>query len=227
MSIALKAEKREKLGSSEARKIRRAGRIPAIIYSTNGNVNFSIDAKEFGNEYFKGNSLTSVFEIDLAGKKTKVIAQKVELDPVSDHPIHVDFVNCAESKTISAQPKLSFINQEKSPGIKKGGFLHIVMRKVEVICDNEKSIPHAIEIDVGTMQVTHKVRANDLKLPAGVKIAKKGNFLIASITGRGKADDEVPAAGAAPAAGATAPAAGAAKAPAKAPAKDDKKSDKK
>ena len=177
MSIALKAEKREKLGSSEARKIRRAGRIPAIIYSANGNVNFSIDAKEFDAEYLKGNSLTSVFEIELDGKKTKVIAQKVELDPVSDHPIHVDFLDCATSKTISAKPKLVFVNQEKSPGIKKGGFLHIVARKVEVLCDSEKSIPNAIEIDVGSMHVTHKVRANNLKLPAGVKLAKKGNRL--------------------------------------------------
>jgi large subunit ribosomal protein L25 len=225
MSVVLKAEKRELFGSSATRKIKREGRIPAVIYAKDGNINLSLSGEEFEHEYFKGIALTTVVELDLDGKKIKVIAHKVELDPVSDRPVHVDFLNCDNSKTIRAKPKLVFVNQEKSPGIKKGGFLHIVARKVEVLCDSEKSIPNAIEIDVGSMHVTHKVRANNLKLPAGVKLAKKGNFLIASITGRGKAEEENPAAGAAtPAAGAAAaPAAGAAKAP----AKDEKKSDKK
>jgi large subunit ribosomal protein L25 len=98
-----------------------------------------------------------------------------------------------------------------------------VLRRVEVICADEKSIPHQIEIDASKLQVTHKVRAANLVLPQGVTLAKKGDFLIASIIGRGKAEEETPTAGAAPAAGAAAPAAGAA-APAKAA---EKKSDKK
>lgn len=212
MSVVLKAEKREKLGSSATRKIKREGRIPAVIYSKNGNINLSLDGREFENEYFKGIALTSVVELDFAGKKTKVIAHKVELDPVSDRPVHIDFLNCEEVKAIRAKPRLVFTNQEKSPGLKKGGFLHVVLRRVEVVCEG-KSIPEKIEVDTGSMQVGHKVRANNLKLPSDVKLATKGNFLIASIIGRGKAEEEaaaVPgAAGAAPAAGAAAPAAGA------------------
>lgn len=226
MSVVLKAEKREKLGSLESKKIKRLGRIPAVIYSKNGNINFSVDVKEFEHEYFKGNALTSIFEIDLDGKKLKVVAHKVELDPVSDRPLHVDFMNFQESNGIRLKPKLNFTNQDKSPGLKKGGFLHIVLRKVEVICDSEKSIIEKIDVDVGALQVTQKIRSNDLVLPAGVKIAKKGNFLIASITGRGKADDVAATDAAGAAAGAT-PAAGAPAAAAKAPAKDEKKSDKK
>ncbi len=226
MSVVLKAEKREKLGSLETKKIKRLGRIPAVIYSKNGNINFSVDVKEFEHEYFKGNVLTSIFEIDLDGKKLKVVAHKVELDPVSDHPIHIDFMNFQESNGIRLKPKLNFTNQDKSPGLKKGGFLHIVLRKVEVICDSEKSVIEKIDIDVGALQVTQKIRSNYLVLPAVVKIAKKGNFLIASITGRGKAD-EVSAADATGAAAGATPAAGAPAAAAKAPAKDDKKSDKK
>ena len=225
MSVVLKAEKREKFGSSATRKIIREGRLPAVIYSKNGNVNLSLSEEEFDLVYFKGNSLTSMVELELDGKKLKVIAHKVELDPVSDRPVHVDFLNCAETKTIRAKPKFVFTNMEKSPGLKKGGFLHIVMRKVEVICESEKAIPEKIEIDVGSLQVTQKIRAKDLKLPAGTSLYKKDNFLIASIIGRGKAEEETPAAGAAPAAGAT-PAAGAAAAPAAgaaAPKADDKK----
>lgn len=219
-NVVLKAEKREKLGSLEAKKIKKAGKIPAVIYSKKGNINLSIDAKEFEHEYYKGISLTSVIELEVAGKKTKVIAHKVELDPVSDSPVHVDFLNCEERKEVKAQPKLNFTNQDKSPGLKKGGFLNIVLRKVSVICDGEKNIPQKIDVDVGVMQVGQKVRGNDLKLPAGVKLAENGKFLIASITGRStKAEDAAPAAGAAaPAAGAAAPAGDAKAAAAKTPA---------
>jgi large subunit ribosomal protein L25 len=218
MSVVLKAEKRESFGSSAAKKIKRAGRIPAVIYSKDGNVNLSVDVKEFEHEYFKGNALTSVVDLEFGDKKIKAIAHKIELDPVSDRPVHVDFLNCEEEKAIRAKPKLIFINQEKSPGLKKGGFLHVVLRRVEVICDCVKSIPEKIEIDAGVLQVGHKVRSANLILPAGVKLVKKGDFLIASIIGRGKAEEV-----ATPAAGAAA-APGAGTTPAKA---EDKKSDKK
>ena len=211
MSISLKAEKREQLGSATAKKIRRAGQIPAVIYSKNGNVNLTVPAKEFEQEYYKGILPTTVIELELGGKKVKVIAHKIELDPVSDHPIHIDFYSCEETKGIIAKPKLNFINQEKSPGLKKGGFLHIVLRRVEVACDSEKSVPAKIDVDAGALHIGSKVRANDLKLPAGVALTKKGNFLIGSIVGRGKSEEENPAAAAA-AAGGAAPAAAAPKA---------------
>ena len=217
-SIVLKAEKREVLGTSEARKIKGAGKIPAVIYSKNGNINLSIDAKEFEFEYFKGHSQSTVVELDLDGKKIKVIAHKIDLDPVSDRPVHVDFLNCADSKVIKAQPKLNFINQDKSVGIKRGGFLHVVLRRVSIICENESSVPESIDIDIAPMHVGQKIRGADLVLPAGVKLAKNPSFLIASIIGRvSKTDAEEAAAAGGAAAAAKAPAA---KAPA---AKADKK----
>lgn len=227
-SFQLKAEKREKLGSLEARRIKKAGKIPAVIYSKNGNLNITLDRREFEQEFFKGNIQTRIAELEVAGKKIKVIARAVELDPVSDHPIHVELLNCDESKVFKATPKLIFVNQDRAPGLKKGGFLHVVLRKVEVLCDNVDNIPSKIDIDASTLQVGSKVRSQNLKLPAGVTLARKDSFLIASIIGRGKADDEAAAGAAAgaatPAAGAAAPAAGATPAAgAKAPAKDDKK----
>ncbi|MBU6338555.1 MAG: 50S ribosomal protein L25/general stress protein Ctc [Rickettsiales bacterium] len=228
--VVLKAEKREKLGSIASKKIKQAGKIPAVIYQAGGNVNVAIDAREFEMEYFKGNAKTSVIELEISGKKTKVIAHKIDLDPVSDRPTHVDFLNCEESKTVKAQPKLKFINQDKSPGLKKGGFLHIVLRKVAVICDSVNNIPTVIEINVGAMQVGQKIRGKDLVLPAGVSLAKNDSFLVASIIGRASKSEEetAAAASATPAAGAAAPAAGApaaagAKAATPAAAKADKK----
>lgn len=226
-SFQLKAQKREKLGSNEARRIKNSGRIPAVIFSKNGNLNISFDAREFEIEYFKGNIQTRVVEVQLDDKKVRAIANKIELDPVSDRPIHIDFLNCDEAKAIKAHVKLAYVGQDKSPGLKKGGILHIVARKVELVCENEKAIPEKIEVDISSLHVGNKVRSSNLKLPAGVKLAKKGNFLIASIIGRGKSEEEGAAAAAAgtadatagaatPAAGAAAPATGAAKPAAKA-----------
>ena len=214
-NLVLKAEKRDQLGTLKAKKIRRAGRIPAVIYSAKGNINLTVDAKEFEHEYYKGNCQTTVIELEVAGKKTKVIAHKIELDPVSDHPIHIDFLNCDEVKAVRAQPKINFINQDKSPGLKRGALLNIVLRKVAVLCENIKSIPEKIDVDIGTMQVGQKIRGVDLRLPAGVTLAENGKYLIASIVGRASKTDAEEAATAAAAGGAAAPAAGAA---AKAPA---------
>lgn len=223
-SFQLKAQKREKLGSNEARRIKNSGRIPAVIFSKNGNLNISFDAREFEIEYFKGSIQTRVVEVDLGDKKIRAIANKIELDPVSDRPIHIDFLNCDEAKAIKAHAKLSYVGQDKSPGLKKGGVLHIVARKIELVCENEKVIPEKVEVDISSLHVGNKIRSGNLKLPAGVKLAKKGNFLIASIIGRGKSEEEGAAAAAAgtpdaagaaaPAAGAAAPAAGAAAKPA-------------
>lgn len=202
--VVLKAEKREKLGSIASKKIKQAGKIPAVIYQAGGNVNIAIDAREFEIEYFKGNAKTSVIELEISGKKTKVIAHKIDLDPVSDRPTHVDFLNCEESKTVRAQPKLKFINQDKSPGLKKGGFLHVVLRKVAVICDSANNIPTVIEVNVGSMPVGQKIRGKDLILPAGVSLAKNDEFLVASIIGRAsKSEEETQAAAATASAGAT------------------------
>jgi large subunit ribosomal protein L25 len=190
MSIALKAHKREQVGTASARRIKNQGFIPAVIYDQKGNINLCLDVKEFEHEYFKGTSLTSIIELELDGKKHRVIPHKIELDVVSDRPIHVDFMICDNEKKLRVKPKLVFTNQEKSPGIKKGGLLHIVARRVEVVCDGEKSIPQIIEIDIGAMHLGSKIRAFDLKLPANVKLKRKNNFLIGSIIGRGKSEEE-------------------------------------
>lgn len=196
MTIELKAEKRENLGSLQAKKIKRSGRIPAVIYSKDGNINLSLNTREFEVEYFKGNSKSSVIELDLDGKKIKVIAHTIDLDPVSDRPVHVDFLICGKTG-IKAQPKLNFINKDKSIGLKRGGFLHVALRKVTVICDSQEAVPASIDVDVSSLQSGDKIRGADLNLPKGVKVASKKSFLIASIIGRaGKAEEETPEASA-------------------------------
>jgi large subunit ribosomal protein L25 len=234
ISFDLKASERKSLGSSDSRRIRKAGQIPATINSKDGKVvHVTVNAKDLEQEYFKGNIFTTVVNIDLDGKHIKTIPHKIDFNPVTDKPIHVDFVRFEKDQKVKSKVKLDFTNKDKSPGLKKGGFLHIVLRKVELLCD-ANSIPAVIEVDIGATQVGSKIRSFDLKLPNGAELAKKSNYIIGSVIGRGSKADEDEAKAATTAEGAAATptaagapaAAGAAATPAKgaaAPAAGDKK----
>ena len=191
MSITINTKIRNEIGTSCAKKLKKQGLIPAVIYNKDGNINLSIDAHQFLFEYKKGNSTTTVLNLKIDDNKHyRAIPYKIELDPVSDAPIHIDFMLCNANKPIIAQAKINFTNSDKSPGLKRGGFLHVVTRKVTLICEGEKYIPTTIEGDVGSLHVGAKFRSSQLKIPEGCKLEKKGNFLIASIIGRGKSEED-------------------------------------
>lgn len=194
MSTILKAQKRENIGSAAVKKIKREGFIPAIIYGAKESQNVSVNLKDFETLYLKTLALTTVVELDIDGKKTKAIAHKIDLDPVNDRPIHVDFFNCDDDKNIKAKARLNFVGKDKSPGLKRGGFLNTVLRRVELICDNASVIPHEVDVDASKLHLGSKITSEDVALPAGTKFAKKGKFLIASVTGRGKSAEEPAAA---------------------------------
>lgn len=193
-SLQLKAQKREKFGSLEAKRIKKAGNIPAVILSKKGNVDVALNAKDFEIELNKGNIQAKVIEIEVDGKKINSIVRNIDLDPVSDRVIHVEFLNLDDTDKVRAWPQVTFKNTDKSPGIKRGGFLNIRLRKVEVVCDDIAKIPESIEIDAASLKVGDKVRRDDVKLADGVSFANGRNFLFASITGRGKSEEETPAA---------------------------------
>ncbi len=217
-TFTLKANLRTVLGSAESRRIRKAGQLPAVVRIKNGtNLNIIFDIKDFEHQYFKGNILTSKVEIELDGNKIFAIPHKVELDPVSDRPIHVDFIPFEKDERVKVYAKLNFANKDRSPGLKRGGFLHIVLRKVAILCSSN-SIPEAINIDVAAARVGGKIKSEDLILPEGVELVKKTSFIIASIIGRGSKEDDAGAEGSAPAAAAAGDKKEAAKPAAKAPA---------
>ena len=149
-----------------------------------------MDQREFEREYHKGICLTTIAEIEIEGKKVKAIAHKIETDPVTDRPTHIDFFNVDENKVARAKPKLVFAGKDKSPGLKKGGFLHTVLRRAELICKDLNAIPHELEVDASKLHLGDKITSDSIKLPAGTEFAKKSAFLIASITGRGKSEEE-------------------------------------
>jgi large subunit ribosomal protein L25 len=194
ISFDLQANIREKLGSAESRRIRKSGNIPAVIYDNKGqNQEISVSGKEFEKEYFKGNILATVVNLDINGKKENVIVNKIDLHPVTDRPSHITFVKAGDK--VKAKVKIKFSNRDKSPGIKRGGFLNIVNRKVELICPIDQ-IPAEIEVNISKMIVGDKVKSADITLPENTSFVIKRNFTIASITGRGaKASEESTEAG--------------------------------
>ncbi len=217
-AIQFKAEKREKAGKGVARAARREGNVPAIVYGgTGGQVLVTLNKKDFMKEYTKAGFYSRVIEISLGNEKLKVLAKDVATNPVTDQPEHADFVRIVSGTKVKAKVRVIFANQDKAPGIKKGGILNIVRRELELNCNPEK-IPDSITVDLSGLSIGDSIHINDIELPEGSESAIRGrNYTIATIVGR-KAEEETAAVAApmpgstaeAAAAGATAPAAGAA-----------------
>ena len=228
----LKATARPKSGKGAARAERRAGRVPGVIYGNNQPpVTISVDDRDLRQRILAGRFLTTVYDIDLEGKKHRVIPRDFHLDPVRDFPLHVDFMRLGEGATIRVSIPLHILNAETAPGVKRGGTVNIVTHAIDLECSAD-SIPQFLEADVGALEISHSLHLSDIKLPAGVKpLSREDVTLVTIVPPSGYAEEQKaaaaataagPAAAAAPAPGAAAaPAAGAA--PAKAPAAAEKK----
>ena len=162
-----------------------------------------------------GRFLTTIYDIDLEGKKHRVIPRDFHLDPVRDFPIHVDFMRLGEGATIRVSVPLHVQNAETSPGVKRGGTVNIVTHTIELECSVD-NIPQYIEADVSGLEISHSLHLSDVKLPAGVKsLSREDATLVTIVPPSGYAEEQKAAAAAAAAgrlraaAPAAAPAAGA------------------
>ncbi|KAA0075223.1 50S ribosomal protein L25/general stress protein Ctc [Tardiphaga sp. 1201_B9_N1_1] len=221
----LKATSRPVGGKGAARAERRAGRVPGVIYGDNKPpVAISVNDAELRQRILAGRFLTTIYDIELEGKKHRVIPRDFHLDPVKDFPLHVDFLRLGEGATIRVSVPLHIKGAEGAPGVKRGGTINIVTHTIELEAEAE-SIPQFLEVDVGQLDIGTSLHITDVVLPKGVKtLARDADLTLVTIvppSGYGEEAATPAAAAAAPAAaGAKAPAAGA-KAPAagaKAPA---------
>jgi large subunit ribosomal protein L25 len=228
--MELKATARPSVGKGAARAERRAGKVPGVIYGNNQPpLPISVEDRELRQRILAGRFLTTIYDINLEGKKHRVIPRDFHLDPVRDFPIHVDFMRLGEGATIRVSVPLHVVNGETSPGVKRGGTVNIVTHSIDVECSVD-NIPQYIEVDASSLEISHSLHLSDVKLPAGVKsLAREDATLVTIVPPSGYAEELKAAAAAAvsgaapaaaaPAAGAAAPAAGAAAAAgAKAPA---------
>ena len=164
----LKATARPKSGKGAARAERRAGKVPGVIYGDNQPpLTISVDDRELRQRILAGRFLTTLFDIDLDGKKHRVIPRDFHLDPVKDFPIHVDFMRLGQGATIRISVPLHVVKAETSPGVKRGGTVNIVAHAVEIECSVE-SIPQFIDVDVGQLEIGYSLHLSDVKLPAEI-----------------------------------------------------------
>ena len=164
----LKAIKRENASSSSNNKLRADGFIPAILYGgKTPNQNISIEKKAIKSIVNSDTFLSKVLELDINGKKEKVIPRDVAFHVVSEEPIHIDFMRILAGKKIILEIPVKFINHPDSPGLKRGGVLNIVRRKVELQCPGE-NIPDDITVDLAGTDIGTSIKISSVKLPNDV-----------------------------------------------------------
>ena len=209
-SIELKASARSGVGKGAARAVRRLNQVPGVIYGDKQPAQpISIDYKELHLQYLKGGFRSTVMTVNVDGKVTRVIPRDIQFDRIRDFPIHVDFQRLGPGATIRVAVPMIFVDQDKSPGIKRGGVFNIVRREVEVICPAD-AIPESLTASLDGLEIGGSLHISSVALPPGVKTAiQNRDFTIATIAGA-KAEEEVkPTPGAAGAEAGAAAAAGA------------------
>ena len=164
----LKATKRENLTTGSNNRLRAQGLIPAVLYGgKHPNQNISISKKDIFNLINSETFLSKVLEIDIDGKKEKVIPRDVSFNVVSEEPMHIDFMRIVSGKKIILEIPVKFINHPDSPGLKRGGVLNIVRRKVELRCPAE-NIPDEIVVDLTGTDIGTSIKISSVKLPENV-----------------------------------------------------------
>jgi large subunit ribosomal protein L25 len=228
----IKAYVRARSGTGGARATRREAKVPAVIYGAGrAPETIALVSNELVNLVNRGRFLSSLIDLDIDGTKVRVIPREVQLDPVSDKPVHVDFQRVSLGSHIRVNVPVRFIHEADSPGLKRGGVLNIVRHEIEVTCPAE-AIPERFEFSLEGLEIGRSLHISAITLPEGVTTTiQNRDFTVATIAGHKVEEEAAPGAeaaaeGAAPAAaaeaaeGAPAAAAGDAKAAAgaKAPA---------
>ena len=169
-TLQLSAEPREKVGKGASRVLRRAGRIPAVVYGGNLEpVAVHLEEKALGKALGTGHFFNSIVELTVGDLVIRTLPKDVAFHPVSDRPEHVDFLRVSATHAVHVKVPVLFINEDASPGIKKGGVLNIVAHELELISIPE-AIPNDITVDLTGLDVGASIHMHDIKLPAGVKV---------------------------------------------------------
>ena len=178
----LKASKRDNISSGSNNRLRSEGFIPAILYGgKDPNQNISIEKKDVKEIINSETFLSKVLDLEIDGKKEKVIPREVSFHVVSDEPLHIDFMRIVSGKKIILEIPVKFKNNEECAGLKKGGVLNIVRRKIELKCEAE-SIPEDIEVDLAGLEIGASIRISSVKLPQNTELTiTDRDFVVATI----------------------------------------------
>ena len=203
-ALTLAAEARERAGKGASRALRREGRVPAVVYGGKEEpMGIHVEERLLRRMLGTGHFTNSIVMIDVGGKQVRTLPKDVHFHPVSDRPLHVDFLRLAKDAKVEVSVPVRFINEEDSPGLKRGAVLNIVRHELELVCDADK-IPDDIQIDVTGLDVGDSIHISNVTLPAGsVSAITDRDFTIATIVAPSGMRSEVsdaPTEGEAPAA---------------------------
>jgi len=178
----LKATKRTTVSNGQINKLRSEGFIPAILYGgKENNLSISIKKLHIKDIIQTETFMSKVFDLDIDGSSEKVLPREIAYDPISDEPIHIDFIRIVKGSKITLNIPVKFINSDKSPGLKKGGVLNIVRRKVELKCPAE-NIPNEIIVDLDNTEINTSLKISSVKLPENVvPVITARDFVIGTV----------------------------------------------
>ena len=203
MTNNLKATKRDSKTAGELVSLRSKGLIPAILYGgDNPNLKISVDEKLLNKVFNSDSFLSTIIDLDIDGQTEKVIPRDISYHVISDKPIHIDFMRVSKGSKIILQIPVIFKNNKDCPGLKSGGVLNIVRRKVELSCSAE-NIPENLIVDLANLEIGASIKISSVKLPENAKpTITDRDFVVATIAAPTivkepeKPTEEVPAEGA-------------------------------
>ena len=166
----------------EVNSLRINGNVPAIVYGgSEKNQKIYLSKKNIKNLIEKENFLSNIISINLDGKSENVLPKEIVWDPITDEPIHIDFLRIVKGAKVILEIPVKFINIEKSPGLKRGGVLNIVRRKVELKCSAE-NIPTELVVDLDNLDIGASIKISSIKLPENVAPTIQGrDFVVATV----------------------------------------------
>jgi len=200
--LTLSAETRERAGKGASRALRRDGRVPAVVYGNNeAPLSIHVEEKVLMKMLHTGHFMNSVVMIEAGGATTRTLPKDVQFHAVTDRPVHVDFLRISEHATVTVAVPISFINEEKSKGLKRGGVLNTVRHELELVCDAAE-IPEDVIVDLAGTDIGDSIHISQVTLPKGATSAiTDRDFTIATIVApSGMKSDEAAESGEAPAA---------------------------
>jgi large subunit ribosomal protein L25 len=191
-TIQLTAEPRERVGKEAARALRKTAMVPAIVYGGKEEpLKIALVEREIKRELeMNPRFFSSVVALNIGGKSIQAIPREAQTHPVKGHPLHVDFLRATKGSTVTVEVPVHFLNEERCPGIKRGGVLNIVRREIELVCPVE-AIPDQIDVDLANVDIGDSVHISAVTLPANVTpTITDRDFTICAVVGRGPSAEE-------------------------------------
>lgn len=181
-AITFVAERRQRIGKGGARASRRDGHLPAVIYGSGGEPEaIMLDARVVGLQARLAGFHSHVYEIELDGKKQKVLARELQRDPVTGALLHLDLLRFSARSKVNVEVAIVLANEETCPGVKAGGMLNVVTRHLDLLCRAD-SIPESVSVDVGALQAGDTILVSDVALPRGVELGDSDpEYVVVSI----------------------------------------------